>query len=312
MVRPQGVRGGNQQGHGGQRNCNAGRGAVHPNKEVAHQDDRAQIHAFPSKIEAEGKVRVGRLYKPKPAKVISFIRARKLVGKGCLAYLAHIRDGDAESPSIESIHVVSEFKEVFPTDMPGMPPDRDIDFCINLKPSTRLIFIPPYRIAPVELRERKAKIQELLDKGFIHPSASPCGAPLLFVKKNDGSMRICIDNRQLNRVTIQNKYPLPWINDLFDQLQDRGGVLASIEIRPIFIEEIKTKKFEDESLNELRKKTLSGKAQDVFLDAGGVLSFKGKICVPRVDDLIQKMLIKFHGSRYSIHPGVTKMYRDLK
>ncbi|WMV34364.1 hypothetical protein MTR67_027749 [Solanum verrucosum] len=80
---------------------------------------------------------------------------------------------EVESPSIESIHVVSEFREVFPNDLPGMPPDRDIDFCIDLEPGTRPISIPPYRMAPTELRELKAQMQELLDKEFICPSASP-------------------------------------------------------------------------------------------------------------------------------------------
>ncbi|WMV38729.1 hypothetical protein MTR67_032114 [Solanum verrucosum] len=139
------------------------------------------------KLEWEG------MYKPKQAKIISSIRARKLVGQSCLAYLAHIRDVEVKSPSIESIHVVSEFREVFPNDLPGMPPNKDIDFCIDLEPGTHPISIPPYRMAPVELRELKAQIQELLDKGFIRPSASPWGAPVLFVKKNDGSMRMCID-----------------------------------------------------------------------------------------------------------------------
>ncbi|WMV37357.1 hypothetical protein MTR67_030742 [Solanum verrucosum] len=136
----------------------------------------------------------------------------------CLAYLAHIRDVDAESPSIESIPIVSEFKEVFPTDLPGMPLDRDIDFCIDWEPNTRPISIPPYRMAPIELIELKAQIQELLDKGFIHPTASQWSASVLFVKKKDSSMRMCIDYRQLNRVTIRNKYQVPRINDLFDQL----------------------------------------------------------------------------------------------
>ncbi len=135
------------------------------------------------KLEWEG------VYKPKQAKIISSIRARKLVGQGCLAYLAHIRDVEVEAPSIESIPVVSEFREVFPNDLPGMPLDRDIDFCIDLEPGTRPISIPPYRMAPAELRELKAQIQELLDKGFIRPSASPWGAPVLFVKKKEGSLK---------------------------------------------------------------------------------------------------------------------------
>ena len=108
---------------------------------------------------------------------------------------------------------------MFPADLPCMPPDRDIDFCIDLEPDTRPISIPPYRMAPAELRDLKPQLKELLGKGFIRPSASPWGAPILFVKKKDGSFRMCIDYRQLNKVTVKNKYPLPRIDDLFDQLQ---------------------------------------------------------------------------------------------
>ncbi|WMV58455.1 hypothetical protein MTR67_051840, partial [Solanum verrucosum] len=110
------------------------------------------------------------------AKIISVIRASKLVEQGCLAYLAHVRDVEIEAPSIGAIPLVSEFSEVFPNDLPGMPLDRDIDFYIDLEPSTRPISIPPYCMAPTEFREIKAQIQELLDKGFIRPSASPWGA----------------------------------------------------------------------------------------------------------------------------------------
>ncbi|WMV09825.1 hypothetical protein MTR67_003210 [Solanum verrucosum] len=95
------------------------------------------------------------------------------------------RDVEIEAPSIESIPVVSEFSEVFPNDLSSMPPDRYIDFCTDLEPGTRPISILPYRMAPAELRELKAEIQEHLDKGFIHPSASPWGAPVWFVKKKD-------------------------------------------------------------------------------------------------------------------------------
>jgi len=133
------------------------------------------------------------VYKPKQAKIITSIRANQLVKQGCLAYLAHIRDVEIEPPSIGSILVVSEFRKVFLNDLPGMPPNRDIDFCIDLEPGTRPISILPYRMAPAELRELKAQIQEVLDKGYIRPSASPWGTPVLFVNKKDGSMRMCID-----------------------------------------------------------------------------------------------------------------------
>ncbi|WMV49561.1 hypothetical protein MTR67_042946 [Solanum verrucosum] len=129
---------------------------------------------------------------------------------------------------LQSLH--GDIIEVFTNDLPGMPPDRDIDFCIDLEPGTRPISIPPYRMAPIELRELKAQIQELLDKGFIHPSASPWSSQVLFDKKNDGSIRMCIDYRQLNRLNIQNKHPLPRIDDLFDQLQG-ASVFSKIDVR---------------------------------------------------------------------------------
>ena len=111
-----------------------------------------------------------------------------------------------------------------------MPPDRDIDFCIDLESDTRPISIPPYRMAPAELRELKAQLQELLSKGFIRPSVSPLGAPVLFVKKKDGSFRMCINYRKLNKVTIKNKYPIPRIDDLFDQLQG-ACTFSKIDLR---------------------------------------------------------------------------------
>ena len=155
-------------------------------------------------------------YTSNPVHIISFLHAKKMVSKGCLAFLVHLRDDTTQVPSIESVLIVREFMDVFPADLPRMPPDRDIDFGIDLEPGTRPISIPPYRMAPAELRELKAQLQELLGKGFIRPSASPLGAPVLFVKQKVGIFRMCIDYRQLNKVTIKNKYPLPRIDDFFD------------------------------------------------------------------------------------------------
>ncbi|XP_070005586.1 uncharacterized protein [Nicotiana sylvestris] len=127
---------------------------------------------------------------------------------------------ESEPPALQSVPIVREFLEVFPDDLPGLPPERIIDVGIDLMPDTQPISIPPYRMAPAELNELREQLKDLLDKGFIRPSVSPWGAPVLFVKKKDGSLRMCVDYRQLNKVTIKNKYPLPRIDDLFDQLQD--------------------------------------------------------------------------------------------
>ncbi|KAL0536830.1 hypothetical protein IC582_025792 [Cucumis melo] len=130
----------------------------------------------------------------------------------------------------EDVPVVKEFLDVFLDDLSGLPPDREIEFTIELLPGTAPISQAPYRMAPSELKELKMQLQELVDKGYIRPTVSPWGAPVLFVKKKDGTLRLCIDYRQLNKVTIRNKYPLPRIDDLFDQL--RGAALFSkIDLR---------------------------------------------------------------------------------
>uniref|UniRef100_A0A2N9H1P0 Reverse transcriptase n=1 Tax=Fagus sylvatica TaxID=28930 RepID=A0A2N9H1P0_FAGSY len=151
-------------------------------------------------------------------------------GKGCRGFLASVVDLQKKELEIEDIPVVREFPDVFPEDLPGLPPDREVEFSIDLVPGTAPISKAPYRMAPAELKELKGQLEELLDKGFIRPSASPWGAPVLFVKKKDGSMRLCIDYRELNRVTIKNKYPLPRIDDLFDQLQG-AQVFSKIDLR---------------------------------------------------------------------------------
>jgi hypothetical protein len=122
-----------------------------------------------------------------------------------------------ESP-VERIPVVCEYPDVFPDELPRMPPDRDIEFAVELQPRTAPISKRPYRMPPAELAELKKQLQELLDKGFIRPSTSPWGCPALFVKKKYESLRLCIDYRPLNAVTVKNKYPLPRIDVLFDQL----------------------------------------------------------------------------------------------
>jgi hypothetical protein len=131
---------------------------------------------------------------------------------------------------IRDIPVVCEYPDVFPDDLPGVPPDRDIEFIIELQPGTAPISKRPYRMPPNELAELKIQLQDLLDKGFIRPSASPWGCPALFVKKKDNSLRLCVDYRPLNAVTIKNKYPLPRIDILFDQLAG-AKVFSKIDLR---------------------------------------------------------------------------------
>jgi hypothetical protein len=129
---------------------------------------------------------------------------------------------------LKKIQVVCDYADVFPDELPGMPPDQDIEFAIELQPGTTPIFKRPYRMPPAELAELKKQLQELLDKGFIRPSTSPLVCLALFVKKGE-SLRLCIDYRPLNAVTIKNKYPLPHIDVLFDQLV-RAKVFSKIDL----------------------------------------------------------------------------------
>jgi hypothetical protein len=131
---------------------------------------------------------------------------------------------------LDEIPVVCEYPDVFPDELPGMPPDRDVEFVIELQTGTAPISKRPYRMPPKELAELKNQLQELLDKGYICPSSSPWGCPTLFVKKKDGSLRLCVDYRPLNAVTIKNKYPLPQFDVLFDQLAG-PKVFSKIDLR---------------------------------------------------------------------------------
>ena len=134
-------------------------------------------------------------------------------------WLASLTLEDEERPDLDLPRVVCEYADVFLDELPGLPPHRDVDFGIELHPGTSPISMTPHRMAPVELQELRVQLQELLDKGFIRPITSPWGVLVLFAKKKDKTLRLCIDYRQLNRVTIKNRYPLPRIDDLFDQLR---------------------------------------------------------------------------------------------
>ncbi|GKC08799.1 putative reverse transcriptase domain-containing protein, partial [Tanacetum coccineum] len=126
---------------------------------------------------------------------------------------------EADEKKLDDIRVVRDFPEVFLDDLLGLPLVREIEFRIDLIPGASPVVRSPYRLAPSEMLELSNQLKELQEKGFIRPSHSPWGAPVLFVKKKDGSMRMCIDYRELNKLTIKNRYPLPRIDDLFDQLQ---------------------------------------------------------------------------------------------
>ncbi|XP_027150224.1 uncharacterized protein LOC113750452 [Coffea eugenioides] len=180
-------------------------------------DCRAKVVEFWIPGEATLKLDVkGRLAS---TAMISEIRARKMLYKGAQGFLAFLINAPCDQVKLEDVPVVREFSDIFPEELKTLPPEREVKFKIDLVPGTAPISKTPYRMSPAELKELKIQLQDLLEKVFDRESDSPWGAPVLFVKKNDGSLRLCIDYRGLNEITIKNKYPLPLIDSLFDQLQ---------------------------------------------------------------------------------------------
>ncbi|GKB69746.1 putative reverse transcriptase domain-containing protein [Tanacetum coccineum] len=166
--------------------------------------------------------------------IISCTKTQKYLLKGCDAFLAHVTIKKTEDKSkerqFEDVPIVKDFSEVFPEDLPGLPPPRQVEFHIDLVLGAAPVARAPYRFAPLEMKELADQLQELSNKGFIRPSSSPWGAPVLFVKKKDGTFRMCIDYQELNKLTVKNRYPLPRIDDLFDQLQG-SSVYSKIDLR---------------------------------------------------------------------------------
>jgi hypothetical protein len=161
---------------------------------------------------------------------VSSLQLRKSMRKGCKLYAILALNEKGVAEGLEHLPVVKEFADVFPEELPGMPPERELEFTIDLKPGTEPIARTPYRMSTPELQELKMQLKELLDLGLIRPSVSPWGAPVIFIRKKDGSWRLCIDYRQLNKATIKNQYPLPRIDDLFDQMKG-ATVFSKIDLR---------------------------------------------------------------------------------
>jgi hypothetical protein len=160
-------------------------------------------------------------------KELEFIADPVVTAKGITN---HAKLNQLNASQGSKVPVVNEFPDVFPKELPGMPPDQDIEFVIELRPGTVAIYKTPFRMTTPELAELQEHIRELLEKGFIRPSSSTWGAPVIFIPKKDGTQRLCVDYRALNEVTVKNKYLLPMIDDLFDQL--RGTcVFSKIDLR---------------------------------------------------------------------------------
>ncbi|GKA64028.1 putative reverse transcriptase domain-containing protein, partial [Tanacetum coccineum] len=156
-----------------------------------------------------------------PLYIISYTKTQEYMLKGCPVFLANVNTKETEDKlekkRLEDVPIVRDFPDVFPEDLSGLPSTRQVGIQIDLIPGDAPIARAPYRLAPSEMKELSAQLKELSDKGFIRPSSSPWGAPVLFVKKKDRSFQMCIDYRELNKLTVKNCYPLPIIDDLFDQ-----------------------------------------------------------------------------------------------
>ncbi|GKE62473.1 putative reverse transcriptase domain-containing protein [Tanacetum coccineum] len=168
-------------------------------------------------------------------KVISCIKARKYIEIGSQLFLAQVIEKEPSKKQLQDVPVIRNFPEVFPDDFPGLPPPRQVEFRIELVPGAAHVARAPYRLAPSEMKELLDQLNELSEKVFIPPSSSPWGAPMLFVKKKDGSFRMCIDYRELNKLTVKNRYPIPRIDDLFDQLQG-SSVYSKIDLRSGYLQ----------------------------------------------------------------------------
>jgi hypothetical protein len=161
---------------------------------------------------------------------ISTLQLKKCYKKGCQIFAAHMEETPKDKvPNLEDYAILKEFEDVF-KEVLGLPPKRDIDFSINLMLGVAPVSKTPYRMSTPELKELQMHLEELMKRGYICPSVSHWGAPVLFVKKKDGTLILCIDFRQLNKVTVKNKFPLPWIDDLFDQLND-AKIFSKIDLR---------------------------------------------------------------------------------
>ncbi|GJW70659.1 putative reverse transcriptase domain-containing protein [Tanacetum coccineum] len=169
--------------------------------------------------------------------IISYTKTHEYMLKGCTVFLANITTKDlkdkSEKKRLEDVPIVRDFPDVFHKDLPGLPPTRQVEFQINLIHGAAPVARAPYRLAPSEMKELSEQLKELSDKGFIRPNSLPWGALVLFVKKKDGSFRMCIDYREPNKLTVKNRYLLPRIDDLFDQLQG-SSVYSMIDLRSVY------------------------------------------------------------------------------
>ncbi|KAJ0548297.1 putative nucleotidyltransferase, Ribonuclease H [Helianthus annuus] len=219
-------------------------------------------------------------------KFISVMKTASYARKGSLVHMISIII-ITKGKELKDIPVVSQFSDVFPEELPGLPPDKEVELRIHLLPGTAPIAKAPYRFAPAEMQKLKKQLDELLEKGFIQPSSSRRGAPILFVKKKDGSMRMCIDYRELNKVMIKNRYPLPRMDDLFDQLQG-ARFFSKIDLRSGYHQ----LKVQEEDIPKTASRTRYGDYEFTVMPfcltnaLAAFMDMMNRICKPYLDKFI--------------------------
>nr|GFA01308.1 retrotransposon protein, putative, Ty3-gypsy subclass [Tanacetum cinerariifolium] len=248
-------------------------------------------------------------------KVISCIKAKKYIERGSQLFLAQVTEIEPAKKQLQDVPVICDFPEVFPDDLPGLPPPRQAEFKIELIPGAAPVARAPYRLAPSELKELSDQLKELSEKGFIRPSSSPWGASVLFVKKKDGSFRICLSHYLYGtKCTVYTDHKsLQYILDQkeFNMRQRRWIELLSdydCEIR--YHPEAQTKAMNEENV---KAENLGRLLKPIFeIRSNGIQYFKGRLRLPLFGGIRDMVMHESHKSKYSIHLGSDKMYQDLK
>ncbi|XP_073121846.1 uncharacterized protein [Henckelia pumila] len=225
---------------------------------------------------------------------------------------------ELQRPSLEKVEVVCEYLEVFPDDIFGLPPDRDLEFSIELVPNANPVSKKPYQLAPTEMKELKDQIQGLLDKGFVRPSFSPWGAPVLFVKKKDDSKaNVVVDalsrkSASIAQLTVQRPLLIEMQKFELEVLtQEVFAKLLALTLHPTLRERIQEGQLSDAQLIKWRQRD-EEKDKNLYTLEDGLVRYRGRLWVPEDRTIRNDMLVEAHRSPYSFHPGSTKMYKDMQ
>ncbi|KAG8503210.1 hypothetical protein CXB51_001210 [Gossypium anomalum] len=235
--------------------------------------------------------------------VISSMSAQRYLRKGYEAYLAYVINTKEVEKKVESVPIVCEFADVFPEKLPGLPPVREVEFGIDLIPGTAPISIAPYRMAPTELKELKSQLQELTDKGFVRPSFSPWSAPVLFVKKKDGSMRLCVDYRQLNKLKGATWFSKIDLRSGYYQLRVKESDVPKTAFRTRYGDGIRVDPSKISAIIDWKPPKNVTKVRSFLGLAGYYRRFKEKVVAYASRQLVKNLLEELSYSRFGIGCG---------